>query len=176
MPAKPKWFNRIPEILALLENDFPAPWLDRTLVEELFGVAKRSAHGLMHWIGAYRIGDAYAVRRDDLLQWLRALEQTPDVCREIQRHRRVESFLAETRKLRAARQVVIQAEPCRDLLQLAGLCETTSIEPGELRIRFVSAEDLLRQLYELSQALMNDFDHFSELADGSSRRTERLIV
>jgi hypothetical protein len=34
------------------------------------------------------------------------------------------------------------------------------LQPGELRIEFYGAEDLLRHLFELSQAMVNDFARF----------------
>jgi len=34
------------------------------------------------------------------------------------------------------------------------------LKPGELRIEFYGAEDLLRHLFELSQAMVNDFGRF----------------
>ena len=33
-------------------------------------------------------------------------------------------------------------------------------QPGELRIEFFGAEDLLRHLFELSQAMINDYARF----------------
>jgi hypothetical protein len=34
------------------------------------------------------------------------------------------------------------------------------LKPGELRIEFFGAEDLLRHLFELSQAMVNDYERF----------------
>jgi hypothetical protein len=165
MPAKPRWFSKIAEIRSLVESDFPAPWLDRCAIQELFGVGKRSAHGLMHWVGACRIGDAYALRREDLLEWLRALEQTPEVDHETRRRRRVEDFVANLRAHRGAHRILI-AERSSSLAALADLPSTTILQRGELRIRFTHPEDLLRQLHALSQAIMHDFEGFSALAGG----------
>jgi hypothetical protein len=39
------------------------------------------------------------------------------------------------------------------------------LKPGELRIEFFGAEDLLRHLYELAQAMGNDFGRFQEAVE-----------
>jgi hypothetical protein len=39
------------------------------------------------------------------------------------------------------------------------------LQPGELRIEFFGAEDLLRQLFELSQAMVNDYGRFQEAVE-----------
>ena len=39
-----------------------------------------------------------------------------------------------------------------------------SIRPGELRIEFSGADDLFRQLFELAQAMKNDYERFKALA------------
>ena len=42
------------------------------------------------------------------------------------------------------------------------------LQPGELRIEFFGAEDLLRHLFELSQAMVNDFGRFQAAVEGST--------
>ena len=37
------------------------------------------------------------------------------------------------------------------------------LQPGELRIEFNGTEDLLQRLYELSQAIVNDYQTFEEI-------------
>jgi hypothetical protein len=46
------------------------------------------------------------------------------------------------------------------------------LKPGELRIEF-GTEDLLRHLYELSQAILNDYRRFQE-APSRSRSFARI--
>ena len=50
---------------------------------------------------------------------------------------------------------------------LEGLPATIQLKPGELKIEFVGAEDLFRQLYELGQAIANDYERFRAIAEGS---------
>jgi hypothetical protein len=48
---------------------------------------------------------------------------------------------------------------------LADLPAGIHLRPGELRIKFFGAEDLLRHLYELSQAMVNDFGRFQRAVE-----------
>jgi hypothetical protein len=41
------------------------------------------------------------------------------------------------------------------------------LQPGELRIEFFGAEDLLRHLFELSQAMVNDFARFQSAIESA---------
>ena len=147
-----------------MEDHFPAPVLDREMVSELFGLSKRSSNSLMHWIGAQRVGGAYVVSREDLRRWLEAMERTPDVEREIRRTARIEQTIEESRKILAARRVRIPVERGAQAAGVDRLRSTTSFQAGELRIQFRDAEDLLHQLYELSQAALNDYAQFEEFA------------
>jgi len=49
-------------------------------------------------------------------------------------------------------------------LKFEGIPPTVSLTPGELRIRFSGADDLFRQLFELAQAMKNDYERFKTLA------------
>ena len=51
---------------------------------------------------------------------------------------------------------------------LADLPASIHLRPGELHIEFFGAEDLLRHLYELSQALVNDFGRFQRAVEDSA--------
>lgn len=175
MPSKPLWFNRIREIRATLESDFPAPWVDRATISELFAVGKRRAHGLMRIIGVRHIGGAYAVSQQDLLSWLDALERSPEVERELRRQRRVHSIVEEARMHMAARRVSFQVPSPAPQPRIASLPPTIALRPGVLRIEFQGTADLLKQLYELGQAVMNDYEGFEQLV-GSEDETPPQIL
>ena len=49
-------------------------------------------------------------------------------------------------------------------LKIDGIPPTVSIQSGELRIQFSGADDLFRQLFELAQAMKNDYERFKALA------------
>ena len=53
----------------------------------------------------------------------------------------------------------------------AGLPSGIFFGPGRLTIDYGNVEKLLRQLYEVAQAAVNDFDQFSELAMPTTSRT-----
>lgn len=55
MPAKPRWWLRIPEILPAIEN-LDAPWLDRAAIEQVFGLRRRRAIELLHVFGGFQVG------------------------------------------------------------------------------------------------------------------------
>ncbi len=69
------------------------------------------------------------------------------------RRTRLVGQLTEARRLASGRHVRIDtADGGRDRV-LKDLPAGIHLEPGELRIEFEGAEDLLRHLYELSQAI-----------------------
>ena len=43
------------------------------------------------------------------------------------------------------------------------------LQPGELRIEFHGAEELLERLYELSQTMLNDYQRFGEICEPEVR-------
>jgi hypothetical protein len=73
MPAKAEWLLRLPEIRAALER-FDAPVVDRSVIEELFGLRRRRAIVLMHQLGGYQAGRTFLVDRLRLLGRLAASE------------------------------------------------------------------------------------------------------
>lgn len=87
------------------------------------------------------------------------LQQGETYLREIQRRRKVEERIAETRRLLRARQAVIvpagEAEGVRSQ-RLEGLPEGIELGAGELRIRFASREELLEKLARLAYGFLNE--------------------
>ena len=84
---------------------------------------------------------------------------------EQKRKERLVEILAKLRKQRAGAQVSIPVEPDVFSRKLADLPEGVSLEPGELRITFTGAEDLLQKLFELGQAISNDFEQFRKVVE-----------
>ena len=50
------------------------------------------------------------------------------------------------------------------------------LQPGELRIEFFGAEDLLRHLFELSQAMVNDFGRFQAAVEEAGSKSAKVRV
>ena len=47
-----------------------------------------------------------------------------------------------------------------------------SLEPGQLTITFTTAEDLSSKLFELAQAISNDFRRFQQIVEPRERTGE----
>lgn len=168
MPAKPSWFLRVPEILAELES-LTVPFLDRPTVERLFLVRRRRANQLMTQFGGFQIGRTFLVDRSQLTEWLRALADGRDFDLESRRRSRVLQSLEEARKIQAARRVMVPAPPSKSRPEIEDLPPDIHLRPGELRIEFTGAEDLLRHLVQLTQAIVSDYTRFEDLVQPAIR-------
>jgi len=71
------------------------------------------------------------------------------------------------RRLAPGRQVQIPVAPGVQKRVLKDLPAEIEMRPGELRIEFGKAEELLRRLFELSQAVVNDYERFEKLVEGA---------
>ena len=64
-------------------------------------------------------------------------------------------------------QIVVPAEGAEQ--KIDDLPARVHLRPGELRIEFDGTEELLQRLFELSQAILNDYERFEEIC-GAKRR------
>jgi hypothetical protein len=164
MPAQPTWFHKLDEILEELRA-LPVSHLDRRAVQKLFAVRERRARQIMAGLPALQVGNAVAVERRALLERLETTAAGARFQWEVTRRARLAETLDGTRRQLAARRVQVPAAADardRSVRQLAGGIE---LRPGELRIRFSGAEDLAAKLFELSQAMANDWPAFSAAAE-----------
>lgn len=141
------------------------PFLDRGAVERLFDVRKRQAIRLMHRIGGYYVGKAFVVGQPAVVTWLQRVAANPQTYWAEAARERLEISIEEARGLRDRHRKFIVSPDVRDR-RLQGLPATVHLKPGELKIEFFGAEDLFRQLYELGQAIGNDYSRFRALAEG----------
>jgi hypothetical protein len=79
--------------------------------------------------------------------------------------------LDRLRKLSPGREVRIPVQPNVRDNRLADLPSGIHLKPGELRLEFTGTGDLLRQLFELSQAILNDYRRFEEIIEGRETGT-----
>ena len=158
MPAQPAWFSHLPAILTQLA-ELDCEYLDRQAVERIFGVGERRARQLMAGLPALQVGNAVAVSRSALLERMRSTLGGARFQWEAQRRRRVSSFLQEARKHAAAASVAL---PVPRSGAFADLSADIVLDPGELRVRFVGAEDLAAKLYALAQAMAEDWGAFEK--------------
>jgi hypothetical protein len=164
LPAQPAWFHRLEEILEELRG-LKISHLDRQAVQKLFGVRERRARQIMAGLPALQVGNAVAVERQALISRLEEISAGDRFQWEMSRRARLVEDLVRTRHQLAARRVRIPAAPDvrnRSVYELAGGIE---LRPGELRIQFFGAEDLAAKLFELSQAMTNDWNAFARTVE-----------
>lgn len=164
MPAQPAWFHRLEEILEelrVLEN----PYLDRHSIQKLFRVQERRARQLMAGLPGIQVGNAVAVSRSALLSRLEETAKGDLVQWEVNRRARVVEELDRTRRHLAARRVRIPSAPDTHERLLQDLSSDIKLKPGALQIEFFGAEDLAAKLFELSQAMANDWPAFSSAVE-----------
>jgi len=159
MPAQPAWFHRLDAILCELRG-LEAEYLDRLAIERIFGVRERRARQLMVGLPCIQVGNAVAISRAALIERLETTSAGDRFQWEIGRRTRVVDSLETLRRHAAARRVHVPApRDARDRV-FASLSAEIAIGPHELHIRFGSAEDLAAKLFELSQAMANDWSGF----------------
>jgi hypothetical protein len=156
LPVRPVWFHRLDEILSELRY-LEASHLDRQAVEKLFQVRERRARQLMACLPCLRIGNAIAVERTALLRWLEEVAVGDPFRRELSRRARIADALDLLREQAAAQRVRIPASRDARNRTFRNLAPGIQLRLGELRIEFSSAQDLAAKLFELSQAMANDW-------------------
>ncbi len=156
MPDKPSWFLEIPSILERLRS-MRAPVVGRAVIESEFGLKRRQAIYLMNKVGGWQAGRTFLIERLKLVEWLEGQARGEDFAIEERRRSRLHASLAEARRTFSARQIRIESG---SLPSAEGLPDGIELRRGELRIEFAGAEDLLKKLFELSQAIASDYDEF----------------
>ena len=159
MPAQPAWFHRLPSILEELRS-LESDYLDRHAIEKLFSVRQRRARQLMAGLPALQVGNALAVSRLALITRLETSASGQPFQWELTRRRRLAEALETLRQHAAARRVQLPVAPGAHERTVRTLGPGIFIQPGQLRIEFHSAEDLAAKLFELSQAMSNDWIAF----------------
>ena len=113
----------------------------------------------MHRFGGYQAGRTFLIGRDDLSRQLEAILNGDPYQWEFRRRERLGEALQKIR--RVVIPVTNEAKDRRLLTLPSGI----DFERRRLEIRFESAEDLLKKLFEFSQAISNDYDNFRALVD-----------
>lgn len=166
MPPQPAWFHRLDEILATLRG-LQSSHLDRQAVQELFRVRERRARQLMAGLPGLRVGNAAAVLRSALIARLEETTSGRVFQWEVNRRARVADELDRTRRQLKAQGVRIPAAPDVRERRLANLPAGIMLCAGELRVHFSGAEDLAAKLFEISQAMSNDWPRFVQAVEPS---------
>ena len=164
MPAKPTWLLRVPQILDALRA-LPAPFVDRDTIETLFRLRRRRSIDLMRHFGGYQIGRTFLINKAELVAALERIAAGDEFVWETRRKARLAQAVDRAQREHQARSIRIDAPPAVLDQGIPDLPRSIQLARGELRIEFRGAEDLLRHLLELSQAIMNDYPRFQSLVD-----------
>lgn len=128
----------------------------------MFGVRERRARQIMAGLPALQVGNAVAVERLALITRLEGIRAGNRFQQEISRRARLVEHLERTRQHLAARRVRIAAATDVHQRSVRELAAGIDLRAGELRIQFYGAEDLAAKLFELSQAMANDWNTFAQ--------------
>ena len=170
MPRKAEWFQQVPAALETL-GKLTTSVIDRAMLERLLLIHRRVAIRLMHRFGGYQAGKTFLISRPSLIRQLKRVAASDSYLIETARRERLSAELDRTRRLSFARNVRIEAASDMHERLLRDLPVGIHLKPGELRIEFSDAEDLLRRLYELSQAMVYDFARFRDAVEGRQPET-----
>ncbi len=164
MPPQPQWLLRLPQIIEELEA-LEIPVLDRGTIEKVFGLRRRRAIELMHSFDGYQAGKTFLLNRVQLIERLRGMLESPEFTREQRRKQRLTGTLEKLRKYRRAAAVSLPVPAAALTQPAADLPAGVSLAPGELRVEFGSAEQLLAKLFELAQAAAHDYQRFQQVVE-----------
>ena len=167
MPAFPGWYDRVAQILEMLEDPAAPPFVDRPAVERLFQVSRRQAIRLMGQCGGYQVGRTFLVDRHELTEFLEGVLRSGGPAQVSKRKRRVLEAVSEAEKAAAARQA--QIRPNLAALEPKPMELPRAVErvaPGKLQITYEGAEDLLARVAELAASATKDFPRFQRLVEG----------
>jgi hypothetical protein len=154
MTANSEWLPRLPAIIADFEA-LSTMVLDREIFVHIFMVSRRQAIRLLHDFGAKQTDRGLAADRLQVLGQLRGMLDDYQI--EQQRQARLAADLEKARRVAPARKVRIPTAPDVEYRTVATLPSAIQLAPGRLVIDFHGAEDLAAQLFELSQAMGNDW-------------------
>ena len=163
MPAKPRWYSQINEVIRELQG-LPRPFVDRATVEFLLGVGRRRAQQILAPCVTDRVGTNGLADRDALIAHLRRLAEGDDGYYERQRRRKVAAVLAALQKERLERPQLLVEAPVQVLAQqFANLPAGVAVERGRITVEFVEPQQALEKLLALAMAIGNDFDRFDRI-------------
>jgi hypothetical protein len=167
MPRRIEWLEQLPSALEELRQ-FPAPVVDRAILERVLRIHRRVAIRLMHRFGGFQSGKAFLIDRLQLVEQLERISRGEEVSFERDRRTRLVGQLTEARPMASGRHVRIHTSAdVRDRV-LKDLPAGIHLEPGELRIEFEGVEELLQRLYALGQVMANDYEGFMESVERSA--------
>jgi hypothetical protein len=172
MPARPAYFHRLADAIAVLEK-LPSAWIDRQTLQQILGVSKTVAWRILRRCGvSERPGNTLICERRQLLAALESLRTGQECAGELQRRQRLEERL--TQLVTAARSQHIRVVPNSRALELlstrfAQLPPGVELSPARLTIEFYGTEDFLEKFGAVVFALQNDFEAISQFIETEAR-------
>src|SRR5579863_5966412 len=97
MPRRIEWLEQLPAALEELKQ-FPAPVVDRAILERVLRVHRRVAIRLMHRFGGFQSGKTFLIDRLQLIEQLERVSRGEEVSFERDRRIRLVGQLAEARR------------------------------------------------------------------------------
>lgn len=170
-PTNSLWLRNIRRMRVTVER-YQEPFLDRHAIERLFAIKRRAANDLMRKLPSIRIGNASAVPRQALADYLLAFEHGREYRTEAVRRERLREILLEAQRDNEARKVRFSVSPAAKTIET--LPPTVRIAPGELHIAFQSVQDLCAQLFALSKAIASDVQTLEKIAAPPARMTPQV--
>jgi hypothetical protein len=154
---------RIPLILEEIAS-LDQPVIDRAVIERMFGVHRRRAVQLMAAFGGYPAGNTILIERRRLLEQLEKIVSSGEFRFEERRRERLTESLDRARQRRRAAAISIPIARTAARETLDRLPAGITLAPGLLQIEFGKSLELLQKLFQLSEAISNDFEQFEILA------------
>ena len=168
MPAQPLWIERLPDLLAEVQNTAAPLWWDRPAIERLFGLRRRQAIALLHTLGAEPVGTGLVIDRSTLIRFLENPRFGHRYDEMQSRSARVTLALGEARRDRNAHRVTIPVAASPEGIDFAGLPAGIDLQVRCLTVHFETQTQLLEKLFALSQAILNDYATFETALAPSS--------
>jgi hypothetical protein len=156
VPAKPRWFSKINDIIRDLEA-LPRPFVDTATLEFLLGVGRRRAQQILTPCITAQVGSNGLADRDAVIALLRRLAAGDDVHYERQRRRKVAEILGE---LQSRPRLLVEAPVAVASQEFENLPDGVLLSPGRITVSFDQPQQALEKLLALAMAISNDFDRF----------------
>jgi hypothetical protein len=110
MPRKAEWIEQLPTALEELRA-FPAPVVDRAIVQKVLRLHRRTAIRLLRRCGGYQVGKTFLIDRLAFIGRLEEIAAGDDITAELARRSRLTDELNRTRLLAPSRKVRIASAP-----------------------------------------------------------------
>lgn len=161
MPPKPSWYADLPRIRrALKALPLVQPTtLDRSAIQDLFGIKARHANNLMSKFMGTATGSGHVVLLSDLLERIDEMSAPGGVAAaEIQRKQKNKAHLEKQQTQVRPRKIPRPPPPPAGAALPEGIRQ---IAPGQVLIEYSTPEELLSRVLAISESSIKDFAAFS---------------